>query len=305
MKKQEFKASLLLILAAAIWGFAFVAQRIGSKYVGSFMFNGIRFAIGSMSLIPLIIYSSKRVKAEAKNEEGVVSISAWKPGITLGCVIFVAASLQQIGLTQTSAGKAAFITGFYIVLVPLFGIFLKHSINRTTWYGVILAIIGLYFLSVTENFTILTADLYEMIGAVLWAIQILLIDNYTKKVDALKLSFVQFLTCSILSLIVAFIFEKNTLYGISQAVIPIIYGGICSVGIAYTLQVIAQKNAKPSHTAIILSMEAVFASIGGLIILNEDLGNRGYLGCGLMLAGVLLSQYQNFTKHEEITVNNN
>lgn len=298
MKKQELKASLLLILASAIWGFAFVAQRIGSKYVGSFMFNGVRFALGSFSLIPLIIYYSKRTKSDAEKKEGTISISAIKPGITLGIVIFVAASLQQIGLTQISAGKAAFITGFYIVLVPVFGIFLKHRTHKATWIGVLLAIIGLYFLSVTESFTIATADIYEMIGAVLWAIHILLIDNFTKKADALKLSFFQFVTCSILSLIFAFIFEKNTFFGLSQAVIPILYGGICSVGIAYTLQVVAQKNAKPSHAAIILSMESVFASIGGLIILNEDLGRRGYLGCSLMLAGVLLSQYKSFSKEE-------
>lgn len=304
MKKQEYKASLLLLLAAVIWGFAFVAQRIGSKYVGSFMFNGVRFALGSLSLIPLIIYSSKKGKDKITNEDAAISINAWKPGVILGCVIFLAASLQQIGLVETSAGKAAFITGFYIVLVPVFGIFLKHSIHRSTWFGVMLAIIGLYFLSVTETFTIATADIYEMIGAILWAIHILLIDNFTKKVDALKLSFVQFLTCSILSLIVSFIFEKNTLYGLSQAVIPILYGGICSVGIAYTLQVIGQKNARPSHAAIILSMESVFASIGGLIILNENLGSRGYIGCALMLAGVLISQYQSFSKQEELTMKN-
>lgn len=304
MRKQEVKSSLLLLLAAAIWGFAFVAQRIGSKYVGSFMFNGVRFALGSLSLVPLILFSSKKSKDKALLKEEAISINPWKPGLILGCVIFLAASLQQIGLVETSAGKAAFITGFYIVLVPVFGIFLKHRIHKSTWLGVMLAIIGLYFLSVTESFTIATADIYEMVGAILWAIHILLIDNFTKKADALKLSFVQFLTCSILSLLTAFIFEKNTIYGLSQAVIPILYGGLFSVGVAYTLQVVGQKNAKPSHAAIILSMESVFAGIGGLIILNEDLGGRGYLGCVLMLAGVLLSQYSNFTKKEELPVGN-
>lgn len=304
MKKQEFRSSLMLLLAAAIWGFAFVAQRIGSRYVGSFMFNGVRFALGSLSLVPLMIYFNRKKKYEAKNEEAPVSISAWKSGGILGCVLFLAASLQQVGLVETSAGKAAFITGFYIVLVPVFGILLKHTIHKSTWLGVLLAIAGLYFLSVTESFTIATGDIYEMLGAILWAIHILLIDNFTKKIDALKLSFVQFLTCSILSLAVAFIFEKNTLIGLSQAIIPILYGGICSVGIAYTLQVIGQKNAKPSHAAIILSMESVFASIGGLIILHENLGARGYLGCALMLAGVLLSQASNFTKKEEVAIKN-
>jgi len=299
MKKMEVKASLLLLLAAAIWGFAFVAQRIGSKYVGSFMFNGVRFALGSLSLVPLLIASFKKNKDKAPSKDEAALKSPWKPGAILGCVIFLAASLQQIGLVETSAGKAAFITGFYIVLVPVFGIFLKHNIHKSTWIGVILAIIGLYFLSVTESFTVAKGDIYELIGAFLWAIHILLIDNFTKKVDALKLSFVQFLTCSILSLITAFIFEKNTFIGLSQAVIPILYGGICSVGIAYTLQVIGQKNAKPSHAAIVLSMESVFAGIGGLIILHENLGVRGYIGCGLMFAGVLLSQYGSFNKQEK------
>lgn len=292
MKKQELKASLMLLLAAAIWGFAFVAQRVGSKYVGSFMFNGVRFTLGSLSLIPLMLYSYKKTKKETNlAEKDFISINTWKCGGILGCVLFLAASLQQLGLVETSAGKAAFITGFYIVLVPIFGIFLKHAIHKSTWIGVVLAIVGLYLLSVTESFTVATADIYEMIGAVLWAVHILLIDNFSKKIDALKLSFVQFLTCSILSLTTAFIVENNTLSGLSQAAIPILYGGICSVGIAYTLQVIGQKNAKPSHAAIILSMESVFASIGGLIILKENLGGRGYLGCALMLAGVLISQY--------------
>lgn len=304
MKKQEVKSSLLLLLAAAIWGFAFVAQRIGSKYVGSFMFNGVRFALGSLSLVPLLLVSINKDKIKALSNEEDVSTSPWKPGVILGCVIFLAASLQQIGLVETSAGKAAFITGFYIVLVPVFGIFLKHNIHKATWIGVILAIIGLYFLSVTEGFTIAISDIYELIGAFLWAIHILLIDNFTKKVDALKLSFVQFLTCSILSLIAAFIFEKNTIIGLSQAVIPILYGGICSVGIAYTLQVVGQKNAKPSHAAIVLSMESVFAAIGGLIILHENLGARGYIGCGLMFAGVLLSQYGSFPKQEQASPSN-
>lgn len=299
MKKQEFKASFMLLLAAAIWGFAFVAQRVGSKYVGSFMFNGVRFALGSLSLVPLMLYASKNVKKEDNEKNGFIGIEAWKSGGILGCVLFMAASLQQIGLVETSAGKAAFITGFYIVLVPIFGIFLKHSIHKSIWIGVILALGGLYFLSVTENFTVALADAYELLGAIFWAVHILLIDNFTKKIDALKLSFAQFATCAVLSLVAAFLFENNSLAGLSQAIVPLLYGGICSVGIAYTLQVIGQKSAKPSHAAIILSMESVFASLGGLIILGENLGVRGYLGCALMLSGVLISQYKGQEKEKE------
>lgn len=214
----------------------------------------------------------------------------------MGVVLFIASSLQQIGLSYTSAGKAGFITGLYIVIVPILGLFLKHRISKLTWMSVILAAVGLYFLSVTSSFTMAKGDVFEIIGAFFWAVHILLIDNFTKKADPLKLSFIQFAACSVLSLAVALITENITASGLINAAIPILYGGICSVGIAYTLQAVAQKNAKPSHAAIILSMESVFASIGGLLILHENLGARGYLGCALMLAGVLLSQVQSFKK---------
>lgn len=294
MKNKELKSSFLLLLAAAIWGFAFVAQRVGIKYVGSFTFNGVRFALGAISLIPLIIYFRNKPK---ENDEGIVAekkvtsrFDTIKAGILAGGVLFIAASLQQIGLVDTSAGKAAFITGFYIVLVPFFGIFLKHTIQKSTWLAAGCALVGLYLLSITSNFTIARGDLFELLGAFMWAIHILLIDNFTKKIDSLKLSFIQFSTCALLSLVVAIATETITLSGLSQALIPILYGGIASVGIAYTLQVVGQKNAKPSHAAIILSMEAVFASIGGILMLGESMGVKGYIGCGLMLIGMLASQ---------------
>jgi drug/metabolite transporter (DMT)-like permease len=293
MKNKEIRASFSLLLAALIWGFAFVAQRIGIKYVGSFTFNGVRFALGSISLIPLMVYFKNKPREESKVSNESLA-STIKAGIIAGCVIFIAASLQQIGLEETAAGKAAFITGFYIVLVPIFGIFLKHKIHKSTWFAVGFAIVGLYLLSITNDFSISKGDLYELLGAFMWATHILLIDNYTKKMDAIKLSFVQFATCSILSLGVAFVTEKITLHGLNQALIPILYGGIASVGIAYTLQVVGQKYAKPSHASIILSMEAVFASLGGTIILGEIMGVRGYVGCTFMLLGMLISQLGSF-----------
>lgn len=296
MKKQGLRSNIFLTITAAIWGFAFVAQRVGAQYIGAFTFNGIRFAIGGISLIPLLLYFSKK-SSEEKAEN--YSSSAIPGGMIAGCILFLAASLQQIGLASTTAGKAAFITGLYIVLVPLFGILLKHRIQATVWFGAILAIIGLYFLSVTESFSISKGDFFELIGAVFWACHILSIDYFTKKVDALKLSFIQFITCSALSMAAAFIFEKITMYGLTEALIPILYGGFCSVGIAYTLQVVAQKHAKASHAAIILSMESVFAAIGGLLLLDEIMGVRGYTGCALMLAGMLLSQLQSFGSKTE------
>jgi drug/metabolite transporter (DMT)-like permease len=298
MKTQRLRSNLLLLMAAAIWGLAFVAQRVGAKYVGSFTFNGVRFALGALSLLPLIFIFRNKQNVSSGTEH--VTKSSFKVGILAGGVLFIGASLQQLGLVDTSAGKAAFITGLYIVFVPVFGIILKQYIRFNTWIGIVVALVGLYFLCVTENFSIGKGDVLELVGAFFWAIHILLIDHFAKKVDVLKLSFFQFITCSVLSMAVAVAFENITLSGLQSAAIPILYGGICSVGIAYTLQVVGQRHAKPSHAAIILSMETVFASIGGLIILKENLGLRGYIGCMLMLAGMLLAQIQIGKKSEEI-----
>ncbi|HBF38598.1 MAG TPA: EamA family transporter [Firmicutes bacterium] len=289
MQQKEMRSNLLLLLTAAIWGFAFVAQRIGSKYVGSFTFNGVRFALGGLSLVPLLIFSLRNSPA-AVQQTGQRPVSSFRAGIIAGSILFAGASLQQIGLAHTAAGKAAFITGLYIILVPILGIFLKQHSHISVWIGAVLATTGLYLLSVTQNFTITLSDLLELVGAFFWATHILVIDYYTKKVHALKLCIIQFLTCSVLSMLAAFSFETISLSSLRLALIPILYGGLCSVGIAYTLQVFAQKHAKPSHAAIIMSMESVFASLGGYIILQENLGGRGYLACILMLAGMLISQ---------------
>lgn len=294
MNKEEVKSSMLLLLTAAIWGFAFVAQRVGTMHVGAFTFTGLRFALGSLSLLPLLIISER--KSKDSNGTQYDRKTAIIGGIMAGCALFLAASLQQIGLIYTTAGKAGFITGLYIVFVPVFGIFLKQRVHISTWLGIFVAIIGLYFLSVNEGFYIELGDVLEIIGAVFWAVHILVIGNFANKVDAVKLSFIQFVTCSALSLTTAIIFEKISLAALSQIIIPLLYGGILSGGVAYTIQAIAQKHARPSHAAIAMSMESVFASIGGLLLLNERMALRGYMGCALMLAGMLLSQYENFTK---------
>ncbi|MFA9424529.1 MAG: DMT family transporter, partial [Sedimentibacter sp.] len=195
-----------------------------------------------------------------------------------------------------TAGKAGFITSLYIVLVPILGIFLKQKTHVTTWIGALTAVVGLYFLSINESLTLEFGDFLEIIGAFFWACHILLIDKFVKNVDAIKLSSVQFAACSVLSLITAFIFEDVNLNGISSALVPLLYGGIMSAGIAYTLQAIGQKHAKPSHAAIALSMEAVFAAIGGILILSETMPSRGYFGCALMLVGMLITQTENLGK---------
>jgi drug/metabolite transporter (DMT)-like permease len=290
-------SNLLLLLAAAIWGLAFVAQRVGMEYVGPFTFNGVRFALGSLSLVPLILFYKNSSPTQEKVEHGTKNVVV--AGLWAGLVLFIAASLQQIGLLYTTAGKAAFITCLYIVLVPILGIFLKQYVSMSTWIGSVIAVVGLYLLCVRDSFFISYGEVLELVGAFFWAIHILLIDHFSRRVPVLKLACFQFITCSILSLVTALFIETISIHTIYQAAIPILYGGICSVGIAYTLQVVAQKNAQPSHAAIILSMETVFAAIGGWLILNEKLGFQESLGCVIMFIGMLLSQLQNLKKPEE------
>ena len=295
MKSKEIKSIFILLLTAAIWGLAFVAQRVGMEHVGAFTFNGLRFALGSVSLLPIIFFSGKSLKnAEEKTDTDLKTTI--KSGIIAGCILFIAASLQQVGLIYTTAAKAGFITSLYIVLVPILGIFLKQKTFASTWIGAITAAIGLYFLSINEDFTIQLGDLLQIIGAFFWAAHIQVIDKFVRNVDAIKLSGVQFATCSVLSLIVAFIFEDFNISGIYDALVPILYGGIMSVGVAYTLQAVGQRHAKPSHAAITLSMEAVFAAIGGILLLQETMAMRGYFGCALMLAGMLITQTENIKK---------
>ncbi len=278
-------ANIMLLFAAAIWGFGFVAQRLGLNFLEPFAFNGIRFLLGSCSLLPLIWWFSRRTKV---SEASASSLT--KAGLLAGGVLFVAASLQQVGLLYTTAAKAGFITGLYIILVPILGLLLKHSSGVTTWLGAGLAVVGLYLLSINDDFSMSFGDMLQFIGALFWAMHILLIDHYSSRVSPLKLSAVQFAVCGLLSLGVSLLIETPTLAGALAGWQPILYAGLVSVGVAYTLQVVGQKSAKPAHAAIILSLESVFAALGGVWLLNESLSSRAWLGCGLMLAGMLLSQ---------------
>lgn len=294
MKTQNLKSDTLLLLTAIIWGFGFVAQRAGMEYVGPFTFNGARFALGSLFMIPLFMISNKQgiltpsilLKMRPKNE--------MLGGGLAGLALFLGASLQQVGLVYTTAGKAGFITGLYVVIVPILGLFWKQQPGMGTWLGAILAAIGLYFLSITEQFNIAFGDFLELLGAFFWAGHVLIIGWLSPRINPIKLAFFQYAACSILSLVMAVISEVITLHGLFQANIPIIYGGLISVGIAYTLQVVAQRDAHPAHAAIILSLEAVFAAFGGWLILGETLSTRGSFGCALMLAGMLLSQLRTY-----------
>ena len=290
MKGVTVKSDALLLTTAIIWGFAFVAQRAGMDYVGPFTFNGIRFAIGSLSLLPLVAMSREQGSATHKSLPPPGLKTILLGGGALGLALFSGASLQQIGLVYTTAGKAGFITGLYVIIVPILGLFWRQQPKIGTWLGAFLAAIGLYFLSVSEEFTIELGDLLILIGAFFWAAHVLIIGWLSPRINPIKLAFSQYVACSILSLITAGVIEDITMLSIFQAAIPILYGGLLSVGVAYTLQVVAQRDAHPAHAAILLSLEAVFAAIGGWLILGEIISARGLFGCGLMLSGMLLSQ---------------
>ncbi len=290
MNTRTARADALLLLTATIWGFAFVAQRVGMEYVGPFTFNGVRFALGSLSLVPLLFILDRRPTKARRLLPPAGPATLLGGGGLAGLFLFAGASLQQVGLVYTTAGNAGFITGLYVVIVPIMGLALRQRTNAGTWLGALMAASGLYFLSISEQFTIAWGDLLELIGAFFWAAHVLIIGWLSPRMDALKLAITQFAACSLLSLLTALAIETITWEGLQQAAIPILYGGLGSVGVAYTLQVVAQKDAPPAHAAIFLSMEAVFAAFGGWLLLNEVLSARGFFGCGLMLAGMLLSQ---------------
>ncbi len=280
---QTLKAELALLLAAFIWGFAFVAQREGMAFIGPLAFNAIRFAFGALSLIPIALIT--RAGLPATNGKTLLIGG----GVT-GVILFIAASLQQIGVVYTTAGKAGFITGLYVILVPLMGLAVRQRVGRWTWLGAVCALIGLYCLTVTEAFTIAPGDLWVMAGAFFWAVHVHLIAQFAPRVGALRLALIQFAICSVLSFGAAFAFEPMRPSEVVNAALPILYAGVLSVGVAYTLQVVGQTDAPPAQAAIILSLETVFAVWGGWLLLGETLPPRGLLGCALMFAGMIVAQ---------------
>ncbi len=297
MKHKTLRADAILLLAALLWGVAFVPQRVAMWHMGPLTFTGVRFALGAMVLVPIIaLRSRRRITADpipiGQNGDG------WRPclvgGVLAGAVLFVAVSLQQAGLVYTTAGKAAFITGFYVPLVPVLGLLVGQRTGIATWIGAVLSIVGLYFLSVVESTAINRGDLLEMIGAVVWAIHVLLIGRLAPRTDPLKLGFVQFMTVAVVGLLAAVPVEQISTAGLRAAMWAILYGGIVSAGIAYTLQLFGQRDAPPGHAALVLSLEAVFAAIAGLCILGERFEPLEWFGAAVMLGGMLISQLNRF-----------
>lgn len=291
MRGQSLNADGLLLLTAFIWGFAFVAQRVGMAHVGPFGFNGVRFALGCLALLPVLFRNGVRGADPSLSQRGgLFSFPGLGGGVLAGLVLFAGASFQQVALVYTTAGNAGFITGLYVVLVPVMGIALGHSTHAGTWLGCTLAAVGLYLLSVTDHFTIALGDVLVLVGAFFWALHVHVIGWLSPRRDPLQIAFLQYAACSALSVLVSVGVEQNTTSAYLSAAIPLLYGGVLSVGVAYTLQVVAQRRARPAHAAIILSLEAVFAALGGWMILGETLTVRGGTGCLLMFCGMLVSQ---------------
>lgn len=287
MNSKEYTARFVLVLTAVIWGLAFVAQRASVENIGPFAFNGIRFALGTLSLVPLLLLNKNVSNSESKKEENSL---LWKGGIFCGLFLFAGSSFQQVGIVYTTAGNAGFITGLYVILVPIFGLFWHHKVNKQTWLGAIIALAGLYFLTSRQDMTFAMGDGLVLISAFFFAGHVLMIGKYAPKTNVIRLSIIQFGLASLLSLIISFFIETTTWENVRLAAIPILYGGIMSVGVAYTLQVYGQKRTHPAHAAIILCMESLFAAIGGILILHEPLTFSIALGGLLMFGGVMLSQ---------------
>jgi drug/metabolite transporter (DMT)-like permease len=280
----------MLLLTAAIWGSAFVAQRVGMNHIGPLTFNGIRFALGALVLVPVIIWRNGR-----NDENNGSFLKLIQGGLIAGGILFAGATLQQVGLVYTTAGKAGFITGLYVIFVPLIGFFWGLRLGVGGWLGAGLAAAGLFLLSVTESFALASGDFWVLLGALFWAVHVLILSRLSPRLDTIKLAGVQFAVCAFFSLTSACFTETVSIEGLKGAAIPILYGGILSVGTAYTLQVVAQKDAPAIHAALILSLEAVFSAIFGWLILGEVMNNRGTIGCILMLTGMLIVQLFPFT----------
>ena len=277
---QRLRADLALLAVAIVWGSAFVVCRLAAAQTGSFLYNGARFLLGVVTLLPFV---GARLR-------GLARVEAWG-GVLAGVLLFVASGLQQMGLQFTTAGKAGFITGLYVVLVPLFLALVWRQWPRgSTWAASLLAAVGLYLLSAVEQLALAPGDGLELVGAVFWALHVILIGRLAQRVDVLRLALMQYLVCGLLSLTTGLLFESSTAPGLVSAWWAILYTGVLSVGLGYTLQVIGQQHAPAADASVILSGEAVFAALAGWLILDERLTPWQLLGCALMLAGMLLAQ---------------
>lgn len=288
MKSTSLKSSFLLFLAAFIWGVAFVAQSVGMDYMGPFSFNGGRFLLGSLVLLPLVVIRRKQDKKKNIERAGLkITVIG---GVCCGLALCAAALCQQIGIQYTTVGKAGFITTLYIIIVPIMGIFLKKKVPGKVWIGAVIAAAGMYLLCMSERLSLGKGDTYVFICAILFSVHILVIDYFSPKADGIELSCIQFLTAGVIASIGAIILEQPTVHNFIAGIIPLAYAGILSSGVAYTLQVVGQKDVDPTIASLILSLESVVSMLAGWIILKQALSGRELFGCMLVFAAVILVQ---------------
>lgn len=285
-KKFSVKGFVFLVMTAVIWGFACVAQVLGADSMTPFYFNFSRYLLGTLSVIPMFMIFEKGATDKKKLKMTLIA------GIPAGFALFAASMVQQIGFGLTdSAGKGGFITGLYMIIVPILGLFLGHKTGLSTWIGAGFGVVGLFMLCVGDSsFTFTLGDFLLILCAVFYAVHILIVDHFVQDIYSLRFSFVQYATSTVLNLICTLIFEEFALAPLQAALIPVLYCGIGSVGIAYTCQILGQKYSDPTSASVILSTESVFSAIGGALILNERFTTMGYVGCVLILIGILLTQ---------------
>ena len=290
---KKMQSNILLLLTAIIWGSAFVAQKSGMDYVEPFTFNGIRTFIGGLVLIPVIFFVEKKNPPEEisreektkKNKELLIG------GICCGLALFAASSLQQFGVSYTTAGKAGFITTLYVVFVPIISVLLRKKVRPIMWLCVAMGAVGLYLLCMTDaSFRLTFGDTLVLLCAVAFAVHILTVDHFSPKMDGIKLSCIQFLTVGIVSMVCMFIFEHPDIHAILDCAVPILYAGMLSCGLGYTFQVVAQKHAEPTVASLLMSLESVFAVVFGALLLHETMSMRELSGCLIIFIAVIISQ---------------
>ena len=277
----------MLLAASFFWGTTFVAQILGMEGLGPYTYAAARFALGVLFIGALwFLYRDKR----AEQRRAGTFRSGFRAGIPVGLAMFVGVTLQQVALLYTTAGKTAFITTVYIVLVPLAAVLLGQRVRAVQWGGAVLAFAGVYFLSAHGETTINTGDLLVLVCSFFWMAQILLIDRYARAVDAIELCFMQMIVCTIGSAVLAAIYESFAWSDIWSAAVPILYAGLFSCGVAYTCQILGQAYVEPTQAAILMSTEAIFAAVAGWIVLGETMSGVQLLGCALLLGGALMAQ---------------
>lgn len=281
MNGQIARANLLLLFSAAIWGSAFVAQKVGMESMGPFWFTALRFIIGTLVVVPLLLWEKPVRPLTARD---------WITGIGIGLLLFAGINLQQVALLYTSVTNSGFITGLYVVLVPIISLAFGYRYGIGVWVGVVMAMAGLYLLSIRGDFSVNPGDMLTLISAGFWAFQVMALSSSGHCLPPIRLAVTQFATCAVLSLLIAVFVEPISFQAISDTAIPLLYGSIMSVGFGFTLQVLAQRHAHAAHSAIILSLESVFAALAGWFFMGDLIDGRILVGCALMLGGTLLAQ---------------